>query len=148
MRIDNSTHDDHSMRGNNNVNMSGASGISGHININSRINTRSAVGLAGPEVSNTAGGAVRIYYSNDEMRRVDILSKGVGGGEQKFTGSVPYMTIPADETVSVPPVKITYVSVYLESSSGDCKKVIVENYKVPENKSFVVTPDAINEEEV
>lgn len=147
--IDNSRHDSHSMYGNQNVNMHNVSSLIGNINIS--INLRSTVGLEGPEVSNTTSGNIRIYYSDDEMQRDDILSEGEGGvGElPKFKGSVPYVTIPPETSVPVPPDSgIKYVSVYLESSSGECEKVIAENYSVPENVSFVITPEAVTEEEI
>ncbi|XP_063064023.1 uncharacterized protein LOC134456529 [Engraulis encrasicolus] len=112
-------------RGGGNVNISGASGFTGNINIGTHIS------------SARQPRTIRIYYSEKLMERGDFVEGEGGSGGGKFRGTLPFLK------VSVPPRKIKYVTVCLESSRGKFDKMIVENYNVsdPENKN--VSPAAV-----
>ncbi|KAG5271214.1 hypothetical protein AALO_G00177180 [Alosa alosa] len=74
------------------------------------------------------------------MQPEDMVAKTTGT-KMNFKANSPgsYICIPPNQYLAFSGEGVKYASVYLEGSSGECVKTIVENYSIPNNKSFIVT---------
>ncbi|MGH0168462.1 UNVERIFIED_CONTAM: hypothetical protein FKN15_054067 [Acipenser sinensis] len=119
------------------------------------------MGNSSTHVANATGKPLRVYYEVESMKLEDIVlnvsgsSGGTLGPAPTATANVStttnmvfkpdsrirYIRLPVDETCKFSGEGKLYASVFVEDKQkrASCNKIICKNYKIPRNRSFIVT---------
>ena len=107
-------------------------------------------------LANATGSPIRVYYNVDTLVPTEAVvtvgatagNKGgsaIAGGGMTFKrdSRIRYIRIPANEFSKFAGEGTIYASVFVEGSSysDQCVKAISENFKVPSDRSLIVTAD-------